>query len=92
MTRATAAERRHLGAVASLPCMVCCARPVEIHHVRVLGSPRDHFRVLPLCPRHHRTGGHGVAVHAGRRTWEERHGSQEAMLDRVARMLRERAA
>ncbi len=91
MKRATAAERRHLTLVAALPCIVCGARPVEIHHVRRFGSRRDHMRVLPICPRHHRTGGHGVAFHAGRRTWEAEYGSQADMLVRVAAML-ERAA
>lgn len=27
----------------------------------------DNFHVIPLCHTHHRTGGHGVAIHAGRK-------------------------
>jgi hypothetical protein len=36
--------------------------------------------VIPLCHAHHRTGGHGVAVHAGRRTWEDKFGTEDELL------------
>jgi len=81
-----AAERRHLDRVAALGCCICGA-PAEIHHVRRHGAKRDHMRAIPLCPRHHRTGGHGVAVHAGRQTWAAKHGTEERHLAAVMRRL-----
>jgi len=73
----TAAEKRHLDRVAALGCCVCGA-PAEVHHVRRYGEPRDHMRVIPLCPRHHRTGGCGEAIHAGRQSW--RYGTETEWL------------
>lgn len=51
----TAAERRHLGRVAELGCLVC-GEPSTVHHVTSDGYQRltrTHTRVTPLCPRHH---------------------------------------
>jgi len=51
----TAAERRHLGRVAAMPCLVC-ESPSTVHHVTSDGYQRltrTHERVVPLCPRHH---------------------------------------
>ena len=83
MTRSTKAERLHMATVAALGC-VLCRRPAEIHHVRHLGARRNHMDVLPLCSEHHRTGGHGVAIHAGRETWADKHGSEDEWLLWVA--------
>ncbi len=49
--------KRHHDRVASLGCLVCKA-PATIHHVtgyadRMGRTTRDHWRVVPLCPRHH---------------------------------------
>ena len=71
---ATAAERAHMNACAELMCCIC-GMPPEVHHVRRNGEKRNNLKVIPLCPSHHRTGGHGVAIHAGRITWEENFGS-----------------
>ena len=51
MARAnTGPERAHLGRVASLPCVVCGARPVQVHHVKVtLAQRRIHELTAPLC-------------------------------------------
>jgi hypothetical protein len=35
------------------------------------------FDTMSLCPQHHRTGGFGVAIHAGQRTWEQKCGLQD---------------
>ncbi len=78
----SAASRRHLARVASLPCSVCGVRGVECHHPRghEFGTGQsmkasDYF-AIPLCPKHHRTGGLGVAFHAGKKSWQENFGSQ----------------
>lgn len=57
MGKATALEKRHMGAVAKLPCLVC-GGAATVHHVtgyadrmgRITRSPR---LVAPLCPMHH---------------------------------------
>lgn len=65
---ATAEERRHLAYVASLPCVVCGRRPVQVHHVSatVHGGriTRSHMRVTPLCFRHHKIEGGKKSVEA----------------------------
>lgn len=53
---ATAAERRHMGRVAAMGCLVCGAAST-VHHVTagVYGGRlrRSDTRVVPLCPIHH---------------------------------------
>lgn len=91
----TAAERRHMDAVARMGCIVCRnlgygASPAELHHPRMrngLAKRASHFDVLPLCPAHHRTGGVGVAFHAGKLTWEAKYGTEAELLEQVRREL-----
>jgi len=70
-----AAEKRHMGRVAAMGCLVCC-RPAEVHHVTSDGMKRitrTNQRVVGLCPDHHRTGRDSVEnlSHAG---FTKRHG------------------
>ena len=56
---------RHMGRVAELPCAICGARPVEVHHVREGqgAAQRAHdCLTIPLCVEHHRgaSGVHGL--------------------------------
>ena len=83
-------EQTWLNRVAELGCIIC-KRPAEIHHIGngTLGKRADNYSVIPLCCEHHRTGGHGVAVHAGRRTWEANHGTEKKLLEQVRQMIRE---
>ena len=65
MKRHTAAEQRHLDRVAQLPCVLCGAQPVEIHHIREgqgAAQRASHFLVAALCPDCHRgpNGFHGL--------------------------------
>lgn len=91
----TKAEHRHMDAVAGLGCIVCRnlgygASIAEIHHVRMgngMSQRASHFDVLPLCPAHHRTGGIGVALHAGQRTWEAAYGTESELLEQVRREI-----
>lgn len=83
-------ERAHLNAVASLGCIVCRDlgfedSPAECHHIRTgKGRTRaSHYETLPLCPKHHRIGGPGVAFHAGPKIWQEHYGSELELLARV---------
>ena len=83
----TAAGRRHLAAVVALGCLIHEGAPAEAHHVRRDGGKRDDMRVLALCPWCHRLGPPGVAIHAGRESWEREHGTEAWWLDEVERRL-----
>lgn len=87
----TKAEKKYLSDVAEIGCLIC-RRPAEIHHVRAgmgKGQRSQHIGgVIPLCHEHHRTGGHGVAFHAGKRTWQERFGSEKKLLEQVREKIK----
>ena len=85
---ATVAEKAHLDAVQALGCLVCGA-PALIHHVRSLNGirmTRNHAFVLPLCWGHH-SADSPTGFHAGSRSWQELHGSEAVLLDRVSARL-----
>ena len=85
------AEKLHLSRVADLNCIVCRNEglgdtPAEIHHCSSgtgMSVRADNFHVIPLCHIHHRTGGHGVAIHAGRKSWENKFGTETELLVQV---------
>ena len=66
-------ERRHYSRIADSGCIVCNLSgyghsPCEIHHIRTgagLAKKSHWSKAIGLCPTHHRTGGYGVAIHAG---------------------------
>lgn len=84
----TPEEKGRFNIIAEMGCRVC-GRPAEIHHATSgLGkSQRDHGSVFPLCPEHHRTGGYGVAIHAGRVKWEGLYGTEQSHVDFVNEYL-----
>ena len=91
---ATKAEREHMGAVAAMGCIVCRnlglgASPAEVHHIGngTLGKKASNFETIGLCPIHHRHGGHGVAVHAGRKAFEANFGTERELLEQTRREL-----
>ena len=50
--RGTAACKAHMDKVAQLPCMICGARPVVVHHCicgRYSQSKMSDFDTIPLC-------------------------------------------
>ena len=83
---ATKAEKAHMGKVQSLHCLVC-RRPAEIHHARNrTGKKRDHLRVIPLCPAHHRHD--AVSVHGMYPDkFRQLYGDEIEMLEDVQRQL-----
>lgn len=93
----TKAEKLHLSRVAALGCCVCKNlghedSPAEIHHVSTgtgLSVRADNYHVIPLCPIHHRLGGYGVAIHAGRKAWEAKFGTESDLLVQVMHELGE---
>lgn len=80
----TKAEQDHMAAVAALPCLVCGAWGVEVHHE---GTPRSNMRVLPLCARHHRREYGPGAYHYSKRAFYDAHGTSAELLARVAKMI-----
>lgn len=77
----TAKQKAHMARVAQLPCLVCGARPVHVHHVtassHVMGRlPKNDELVAPLCPRHHKIefGPHDSVERLNHRGFYKQHG------------------
>ena len=96
----TGAEKDYLNRLAALGCIVCRNEGLygvaaEIHHIRDgqgMGQRAGHYQTVPLCAGHHRTGGYGVAVHAGKKTWEARYGTERDLMAQAQALLaKERA-
>lgn len=82
----TVAEKNHMIAVAQLPCIVCQAWPVSVHHAETgMGGRKNHMKVLPLCWNHHqgRDGIHKM----GRKPWQAKYGTEQELLAKVAQQL-----
>lgn len=87
----SADEKRHVSRVVAQGCIVCRnlgygETPAEAHHVRYLGSMgkrAPHKAVMALCPAHHRTGGRGVAYHAGPALFESLYGTERELLQQT---------
>lgn len=89
-----AKERIHLGKVAALGCIVCMNNgyydtPAEIHHIGngTMSKRASNYEAIPLCHIHHRTGGLGVAVHAGRKSFEDNYGTEQELLEQVKGLI-----
>lgn len=88
-------ESEHLNKVQEIGCIACIVMghhgtPAEIHHLRKgvgAGQRSNHYRAIPLCPYHHRTGGHGNAIHAGQKTFEKKFGTEEELLEKTEKAL-----
>ena len=82
--------------VADLGCIVCHNEgmgksPASLHHIRTgygISQRAPNDEVIPLCPLHHQHGGHGVAYHAGAKTWESHFGTELKLLEQVRGMLK----
>jgi hypothetical protein len=89
------AERKHLAALVDIGCIACLivgikTPQVEIHHLRSgagMGQRSNHYRAIPLCAPHHRTGGHGIALHAGQKAFEEKYGTEEHLLQETMKHI-----
>ncbi len=86
------ADRDWLAKVAELGCIACRQMGIEtpmceIHHVRAgqgMGQRSKHIGgTIGLCPSHHRTGGHGIALHAGQEAFEKVYGTELTLLNIV---------
>lgn len=85
--RSTASERKYMGRVAVLGCIVCSEclgyqdTPAIVHHIRTgQGKMRaSHFDTIPLCPIHHQDSGYGVHD-MGRQQFADMYGRSELEL------------
>lgn len=94
MASKTAADRAHLGKVAALGCIVCrnefgLHSEAECHHIGngTMGKKASDREAIALCHLHHRLGGLGVAVHAGRKSFEANFGTERELLAQTLRLL-----
>ena len=84
MKARTKAECDFQGIVAGLPCIVCGAYEIEIHHMKSKadgskwghGQRGDHMRVLPLCKFHHWNGANNPM---GSKEFERRYGTENEL-------------
>ena len=80
-------DHAHKRRIRGMGCIIPgCHMIAEQHHIRrpCLGiGRRDDAFSIPLCHRHHRSGGYGVAVHYGRKAWQKQHRTTEANLLRL---------
>jgi len=88
-------EKKHYGKLAQIGCIVCrnlgfgYSEP-HIHHIRHgagIGQKSHWSLAIPLCPMHHQNGGHGVALHAGQKTFEENFGTETQLLQQTSELL-----
>jgi len=82
-------DRIHMGKVAEMGCIIC-GSPAEVHHIGRQGGQRGKALkdCIPLCPDHHRNG--NDCVHAGRRTFESRFGTEKELLAKTLKLLKKR--
>lgn len=94
----TKTEREHYDKLHNLGCIACYVlgygnSPAEIHHIRHetgAGRKAAFNEAIPLCPRHHRLGGYGIAYHSGRLGFERHVGMTEVELLELTNKLLER--
>ena len=88
----TKAERKHMGRVAQLGCIVCRnyghESPAAVHHL-VEGHKRlGHMSTIPLCPRHHQiTGSFWETIHGNKPRFEKAYGTERELLKQVEDLL-----
>ena len=91
-------ERKHYEKLSEIGCIVCrnlglgYSAP-HIHHIRhgVGLGERSHWSLaIPLCPLHHQHGGHGVALHAGQKTFEKKYGTESELLHQTLELIKDK--
>ena len=90
----TADEKRHMDRIAQLPCIVCYlqglgASPSEIHHLSGKTAEGAHFKIIPLCFLHHRSGENTLWVsrHPYKSQFERRYGTEQYLLEETKLLL-----
>jgi len=81
-------RKARFDAIARLGCCVCLREgygfsECEIHHLLTgrAGFRRNtDLQTIGLCPQHHRLGNLGVAIHAGKKSFEKAYGTELELL------------
>lgn len=82
---ATKEEKARMAKVSALPCCVCGAYPVEVHHITKFGRRLGHMFTLPLCVEDHR-GNRGFSG-INRSAWDKSLDNQLRLLEVVNEQL-----
>ena len=87
-------EKEYMDKVQQLGCIVCANRgypnvPAEIHHTRGKTVKDAHLYVIPLCPSHHRYGGHTepISRHPYKKRFEDAYGTEAELLEQVQKIF-----
>ena len=88
-------EKKHYAKLSELGCIVCILNGhgysvPHIHHIRHgagVGQKSHWSLAIPLCPNHHQNGGHGVALHAGQKTFETNYGTETELLEKTLNLI-----
>ena len=86
----TKEDKKWFADIRALGCIVCGThQDLQIHHITGagMGLRSNHQDSICLCMKHHLTGGPGVAVHAGVKTWEKNYGTQRELLEQTLAAL-----
>ncbi len=81
--KSTAAEKRHMGKVAMLGCLIHAGTPAQVHHLTTV-TPRNNMLVIPLCPECH-TG--AFSIHKTKHEFLKLYGSEWLLLADTLRRL-----
>lgn len=83
---ATVAEKKFMGLVATLPCLVPgCCNAVQVHHINSGQKRLGDFFVLPLCPEHHE--GNALSIGQTKKPFIREFGNEIYLLFRTRILL-----
>ena len=82
----TKADTARFRKIADGGCVVCLKyhgvySPASIHHLNGKTKKGAHQQTIALCPNHHQHGGYGVAIHAGKKAFEAKYGTESDLLE-----------
>jgi hypothetical protein len=88
----TKSEKDWMDSIIKIGCIVCklyhhCESPACIHHIEGKTKYNAHFKTIPLCPVHHQYGGVGIAIHAGKKSFADRYGTEYELLEKLKDVL-----
>ena len=78
----TAKEKRYMGRVAELGCLIC-KQPAHVHHIRE-ERIKNHYLTIPLCPEHHIGA---FSIHMDKRQFQNIYGSELFLLANTIEQL-----
>ena len=88
-------EQKWLNDICELGCIVCrnehhVYSPAMPHHLMGKTVKGAHYATIPLCARHHQTGGCGgncVARHVNKFQFEKTYGTEAELLEQTRRLV-----